>query len=770
VQDGVDLGIDGIDDGVEIGSGGFGVVFRALQIDRGRTIAVRLLPARPEAALRRRYARECELLRALSAQPNLVTLIAAGFTTVDQPYLAMDYMPNGSLADRIERDGRVPWSEAVTIVAKLADALAVAHAAGIQHRDIRPENVLIASSGEPCLADLGLSRLLDVVEARPAPVSLLHAAPEVVEGRRPSDASDVYSLGSTLFTMLSGSPAFPAGPDEAMNAVLGRIAKAPVPDLRRRGVPDAVCDVVEAAMAKNPAKRPGSAVALGDQLRAALEPGAARPAAPRMAPPPFVPDPPVTPPPTPKPAPEFRAAEAPPASEPVAEIATPQSLPTVVPPTPPPAGSEPDPTAVPPEPEPEPGPSAHAAVPEPGPDPVPPEPQPAPTPVPEPAPDPVPPEPEPAPAPPEPAPAPVPPEPAPTPEPPAPPVPAPVPEPEPAPGPQPGPVPTALAGSIVPHPPAPGEAVPEHHLDPLVPSEPHAPAIEVAPTPPPVVPGWRRPRADPTPDATSDATPEPETSAATPATDPATDDSTTGPSPEAPTVVPSTVGGPAPETTPDADAPDAISTEPILIEGDPDESSRRRGRLVRFGLGALVALVSLVVLVMVILDSTRNDAGTPTTAQQVPTGPSGSIAPPRAEPLSLPTILMPSGMVVARTWALEGDEGDELVASVDISNPTDATKSDQILEVIPKSLAANVSQVKFEGATPVVVRADPIVRFDVTLAPGQRTRIGYRIAVPAEGSDPDRLDAWNADRQTEQEAFDAVLNLTIPKGQIKPGG
>ena len=131
---------------------------------------------------------------------------------------------------------------------------------------------------------------------------------------------------------------------------------------------------------------------------------------------------------------------------------------------------------------------------------------------------------------------------------------------------------------------------------------------------------------------------------------------------------------------------------------------------------------------------------------------------------------MPSGMVVARTWDLTGDEGTELVATVDISNPTEQTKADQIIEVIPKALAANVSQVKFEGATPVVLRADPIVRFDVTLAPGQRTRIGYRIAVPAEGSDPDRLEAWNAARTTEQQAFDAVLNLTIPKGQIKPGG
>ena len=531
----------------------------------------------------------------------------------------------------------------------------------------------------------------------------------------------MYSLGSTLFMMLSGAPTFPAGAEEAMNLVLGRIAKAPVPDLRRRGVPDAMCEVVEAAMAKAPAKRPDSAVALGDLLRAALDPGAARLAAeprPVVAPSPVIPPPVPEPPPTPRPPPEFRATEAPPAAEPAAELPMPDSLPAAAPSTRVTPWSESYPTGEP---------AARAAIPEPGADPVLPEPEPAPEPVPEPVP----------------------------------PAPEPIPEPEPDAGPRPGPVPTALAGTIVPHSPAPGETAPEHHLDPLVPPEPHAPAIEVAPTPPPVVPAWRRPAESTTGDTDeSDDTDESvdhtdEVAAATDtSTEPTTGDAAAAPAPEGR----------------DAHEPPAITTEPLLIEGEPDESSRRRGRLVRFGLGAFVALVSLVVLVMVILDSTSNDAGTPTTAQQIPTGPTGSIAAPPAEPLSLPTVLMPSGMVVARTWELTGEDGNELVATVDINNPTEQTKSEQIIEVIPKSLAANVSQVKFEGATPVVIRADPIVRFEVTLAPGQRARIGYRIAVPADGSDPDRLSVWETDRKTEQEAFDAVLNLTVPKGQIKPGG
>ena len=170
MQDGIDLGVDGIDDGVEIGHGGFGSVFRAHQPEPGRTIAVRILPVRPDASLRDRYLRECGLIKAVSQHPNIVTLYAAGFTRLDQPCLIMEYVPNGSLADRIERDGRVPWAEAVGITLKLTDAISIAHAAGILHRDIRPENVLISSNGEPCLSDLGLARILDVIEARTATV------------------------------------------------------------------------------------------------------------------------------------------------------------------------------------------------------------------------------------------------------------------------------------------------------------------------------------------------------------------------------------------------------------------------------------------------------------------------------------------------------------------------------------------------------------------------------------------------------------------------
>ena len=101
MQDGIDLGIDGIDDGVELGHDGFGSVFRAHQPEPGRTVAVRILPIRPEPSLRDRYRRECGLIKAVSQHPNIVTLYTAGFTHLDQPCLIMEYVPNGSLTDRM---------------------------------------------------------------------------------------------------------------------------------------------------------------------------------------------------------------------------------------------------------------------------------------------------------------------------------------------------------------------------------------------------------------------------------------------------------------------------------------------------------------------------------------------------------------------------------------------------------------------------------------------------------------------------------------------
>jgi hypothetical protein len=274
-----ELRIAGFDDAAVVGRGGFATVYRARQVGLGRVVAVKVLSVvdLDERAVRR-FEREGVALGALAAHPNIVTVYASGITDAGAPYLAMEYLPRGSLADRLEAEGPLGWQEVVPIGIKLAGALETAHRAGMLHRDIKPENVLMSNFGEPQLADFGIARFLAGPQTRTSGVELSvpHAPPEVLEGRQPTERSDVYSLGSTLFTLLWGASPFVRDTDESLIAVLARIAAEPPPDLRTRGVPDAVAGVVERAMAKDPADRHATALDLALDLqavqRAASEP------------------------------------------------------------------------------------------------------------------------------------------------------------------------------------------------------------------------------------------------------------------------------------------------------------------------------------------------------------------------------------------------------------------------------------------------------------------------------------------------------------------
>jgi YVTN family beta-propeller protein len=267
----VDLGIDGFEDAVEVGRGGFAVVYRARQPALNRTVAVKVLAARLDDIARERFAREGWAMGTLAGHPNIVHVIGTGVTGSGASYITMAYLPDGSLADRVDRDGPLPWAEAVRIGIKLAGAVETAHRAGTLHRDVKPENVLVSPYGEPQLADFGIASVEGRFETGTGQVtaSLVHASPEVLDGAPASASSDVYSLASTVFTLLAGRPAFSRKPDEELVALCLRIARDPVPDLRSRGVPDAACRVVERGMAKDPAGRQPTAAEFGRELQEA---------------------------------------------------------------------------------------------------------------------------------------------------------------------------------------------------------------------------------------------------------------------------------------------------------------------------------------------------------------------------------------------------------------------------------------------------------------------------------------------------------------------
>ncbi len=140
----VDLGIPGLTDARLLGRGGFGTVYAATEPEFGRTVAVKILRERlDDEAVRRAFTRECQAMGALSGHPHIVTVHRGGATAGGAPYIVMDLMSGGSLADRV-KTGPLPWAEVLETGILLASALEPAHRRGILHLDLTPANNLVS--------------------------------------------------------------------------------------------------------------------------------------------------------------------------------------------------------------------------------------------------------------------------------------------------------------------------------------------------------------------------------------------------------------------------------------------------------------------------------------------------------------------------------------------------------------------------------------------------------------------------------------------------
>ncbi|MDJ0923451.1 MAG: BMP family ABC transporter substrate-binding protein [Acidimicrobiia bacterium] len=275
----LDLGIPGLEDAMLLGRGGFAVVYRAYQPAFRRTVAVKVVSVTEVDELtRERFRRECQAMGLLSEHPSIVTVLEAGFLDDGRPFLVMAYMPEGSLQDRL-RQGPLGWQEATRIAVKLAGALGTAHQAGVLHRDVKPANVLVSQYGEPQLADFGIARVAGGQETSSGVItaSLSYAPPEIVDGQRPSVASDVYSLGATVHALMTGAAPFWKDREDSIAALLNRVMNHPPRDLREFGVPSNVAEVLELTMAKDPQDRPASAAQFGRLLRLAEDENGLRP-------------------------------------------------------------------------------------------------------------------------------------------------------------------------------------------------------------------------------------------------------------------------------------------------------------------------------------------------------------------------------------------------------------------------------------------------------------------------------------------------------------
>jgi serine/threonine-protein kinase PknK len=265
-----DLRIPGYDSVTEIGRGGFAVVYKARRTAFAQDVAIKVLTgnAVDDNAIAR-FERERQVLGALAQHPNIVTVYDSGTTADGSPFLVMEYLPGGPLSAQLKAQGSLDVRRVADIAVKLCGALETAHRTGILHRDIKPDNVLVSRYGEPVLADFGIARMQGGMQTQSGVVTatLSHAPPEVLDGHTPTAQSDVYSLASTLYALLSGSAPFVRDTDVSITPLLARVLREPPPDLRPRGVPGDVCALIERAMAKEPRDRPRSAMEFGEAFQ-----------------------------------------------------------------------------------------------------------------------------------------------------------------------------------------------------------------------------------------------------------------------------------------------------------------------------------------------------------------------------------------------------------------------------------------------------------------------------------------------------------------------
>ena len=252
-----------------VGRGGMGVVYRATQLDLGRTVALKLIA--PEAleddASRARFVSEARHAAAIE-HPHVVPIYAAGEAD-GTAYFVMRFVEGDDLRTRVRRDGPLAPLHAAQILERAA-ALDAIHAAGLVHRDVKPANILLAAGDHVYLTDFGLARMALARESTAGSGrwagSLHYAAPEQIRGGRVDARADVYALGGVLVFMLTGQVPFDRDSDEA--TLWAHVADPPPrPAEMRRGLPKAFDEVVSRAMAKSPDDRYASA---GDLGRAAL--------------------------------------------------------------------------------------------------------------------------------------------------------------------------------------------------------------------------------------------------------------------------------------------------------------------------------------------------------------------------------------------------------------------------------------------------------------------------------------------------------------------
>jgi serine/threonine protein kinase/formylglycine-generating enzyme required for sulfatase activity len=267
-----------------LGQGGMGSVHRAVDEARGVEVALKLISLdgfEASADALARFQREARAAAAVS-HPNVVPILDAGLHE-GAPFLVLELLPGGSLDKRLKESGRLSWREAVLIVAQIARALTAIHAAGFVHRDVKPANVLLDAAGRPKLGDFGLVRgavgasLQGLTKTGEMVGTPRYMAPEQADGSKVDARADLYSLGATLFALLTGRPPFLGEGYAIVKQVLAD--RPPSPRSLVSDIPESIERLVLKLLEKNPAARPQTALEVAVALESlAPASSASRPA------------------------------------------------------------------------------------------------------------------------------------------------------------------------------------------------------------------------------------------------------------------------------------------------------------------------------------------------------------------------------------------------------------------------------------------------------------------------------------------------------------
>jgi serine/threonine protein kinase len=218
--------------------------------------------------VRQMFQAEANLMAQLSTHPSILTVYQASVSSDGRPYLVMEYC-SATLTTRYRADP-LPVAEVLQIGVKIASAVETAHRAGVLHRDIKPSNILLTAYGHPVLSDFGIAATLGEAESTEAiGLSIPWSAPEVLhDDVSGTVASEVFSLGATLYSLLAGrSPFEVPGKENTSAELMARIAKAKYEPIDRADVPQRLQLVLARAMARRPENRQRSVLELIRELQ-----------------------------------------------------------------------------------------------------------------------------------------------------------------------------------------------------------------------------------------------------------------------------------------------------------------------------------------------------------------------------------------------------------------------------------------------------------------------------------------------------------------------